>query len=97
MNRSRRLILGTVVLAFALSACGSSSKPSWSGTTTTSCGGGAKKFRGSITLAVYTLDGSAANAAVAKIVLEKQGMTVKTKDIDENAVWAALDSGTIDA
>ena len=24
-------------------------------------------------------------------------MTVKTKDIDENAVWAALDSGTIDA
>ncbi|MDQ1383002.1 MAG: glycine betaine/proline transport system substrate-binding protein, partial [Actinomycetota bacterium] len=97
MNRSRRLILGTVVLAFALSACGSSSKPGASGTTTTAGGGGAKKFSGSITLAVNPWDGSAANAAVAKIVLEKQGMTVKTKDIDENAVWAALDSGTIDA
>ncbi len=42
-------------------------------------------------------DGSAANAAVAKIILEKQGMTVKLTDIDENAVWPALDSGTIDA
>jgi glycine betaine/proline transport system substrate-binding protein len=99
MNRSRRLVLGTVVLAFALSACGSSSKPAASGTSTTTAAGGgaAKTFSGSITLAVNPWDGSAANAAVAKIVLEKQGMTVKTKDIDENAVWAALDSGTIDA
>jgi glycine betaine/proline transport system substrate-binding protein len=52
---------------------------------------------GTITLAVNPWDGSAANAAVAKAVLEKQGMTVKTKDIDENAVWAALDSDSIDA
>ena len=77
-----------------LAACGSSSKPS--GTNTTS-GSGAKKLSGSITLAVNPWDGSAANAAVAKIILEKQGMTVKLKDIDENAVWPALDSGTIDA
>jgi len=34
---------------------------------------------------------------VAKIVLEKQGMTVNLKDIDENAVWPALDSDSIDA
>jgi glycine betaine/proline transport system substrate-binding protein len=30
-------------------------------------------------------------------VLEKQGMTVKLTDIDENAVWPALDSDSIDA
>jgi len=42
-------------------------------------------------------DGSAANANVAKVVLEKQGMKVNLKDIDENAVWPALDSDSIDA
>src|SRR5439155_8513403 len=94
MNRSRRLVLCTVALALVLAACGSSSKPS-SGNTTT--GGGSKKFSGTITLAVNPWDGSAANAAVAKVILEKQGMTVKTRDIDENTVWAVLDSGSIDA
>jgi glycine betaine/proline transport system substrate-binding protein len=34
---------------------------------------------------------------VAKIILEKQGMTVKLTDIDENAAWPALDKGSIDA
>src|SRR5712675_3662082 len=94
MTRSRRLLGCTIVLALALTACGSSSNKGATGTTTA---GGAKKFTGSITLAVNPWDGSAANAAVAKVILEKQGMTVKTKDIDENAVWAALDSGSIDA
>ena len=99
MKRSRRLVVGTVVLAIALSACGSSSKSGSGNNTTTSGAGGSgtKTFSGSITLAVNPWDGSAANAAVAKIVLEKQGMKVNLKDIDENAVWAALDSDTIDA
>jgi glycine betaine/proline transport system substrate-binding protein len=97
MNRSRRLVLGTVVLALALSACSSSSKSGSSATTPTSAGGGSGKLSGTITLAVNPWDGSAANAAVAKAVLEKQGMTVNTKDIDENAAWPALDSGSIDA
>ena len=94
MNRSRRLVLCTVALALVLAACSSSSKPSSTNTTT---GGGAKKLSGTITLAVNPWDGSAANAAVAKVILEKQGMTVKLRDIDENAVWAALDSDSIDA
>ncbi|MDQ1467154.1 MAG: glycine betaine/proline transport system substrate-binding protein [Actinomycetota bacterium] len=93
MTRNRRLLGCTIVLALALAACGSSKAKS----TATTAGSGAKTYRGSITLAVNPWDGSAANAAVAKAILEKQGMTVKTKDIDENAVWAALDSGTIDA
>ena len=94
MKRSRRLLLGTLALTLVLAACGSSSKPSSTGDTN---GSGAKKLSGSITLAVNPWDGSAANANVAKIILEKQGMTVKLTDIDENAAWPALDSGSIDA
>ena len=94
MNRNKRLVIGTVVIALAAAACGSSSKGA---STTTSSVAGGKKFSGSITLAVNPWDGSAANAAVAKVILEKEGTTVKLKDIDENAVWAALDSDTIDA
>jgi glycine betaine/proline transport system substrate-binding protein len=77
-----------------LAACGSSDKPSSSNTTN---GSGAKTLSGSITLAVNPWDGSAANANVAKVILEKQGMTVKLTDIDENAAWPALDSDSIDA
>jgi len=93
MKRSRRLLLGTLALTLVLAACGSSSKPS--GTKTTNGSGG--KLSGSITLAVNQWDGSAANANVAKVILEKQGMTVKLTDIDENASWPALDSDSIDA
>jgi glycine betaine/proline transport system substrate-binding protein len=94
MKRSRRLLLGSLVLTLVLAACGSSSKPSTSGTTT---GGDGEKLSGSITLAVNPWDGSAANANVAKVILEKQGMTVKLTDIDENAAWPALDKDSIDA
>jgi glycine betaine/proline transport system substrate-binding protein len=97
MNRSRRLLLSTVVVALVLSACSSSSKTGTSTSTTTPSSSGALTYSGTITLAVNPWDGSAANAAVAKIVLEKQGVTVNLKDIDENAVWAALDSDSIDA
>lgn len=93
MKRSRRLLLGTIALTLVLAACGSSDKPS--STPLTSDGGG--KLSGSITLAVNPWDGHAADANVAKIILEKQGMTVKLTDIDENAVWPALDKGSIDA
>jgi glycine betaine/proline transport system substrate-binding protein len=99
MNRTKRPVLGIVVLVLALAAlaaCGSSSKKS-TGTTGTTAAGGAKSYSGTVTLAVNPWDGSAANAAVAKIILEKQGTKVNLKDIDENAVWPALDSDTIDA
>jgi glycine betaine/proline transport system substrate-binding protein len=95
MNRKRRVVIGTVVLALALAACSSSSKSGSPSTGTTP--GGSGKLSGTITLAVNPWDGSAANANVAKIVLEKQGMKVNLKDIDENAAWPALDSGSIDA
>src|SRR6476469_10229223 len=88
-----KLVAGSVVIALALAACGSSKK----GTSDTTGAGGSKSFSGTVTLAVNPWDGSAANAAVAKAILEKQGTTVKLTDIDENAVWPALDSDTIAA
>jgi glycine betaine/proline transport system substrate-binding protein len=94
MKRSRRILLGTIALTLVLAACGSSDKPS---STNTTSGSGGKKLSGSITLAVNPWDGHAADANVAKIILEKQGMTVKLTDIDENAAWPALDKGSIDA
>ena len=96
MNRKWRVVIGTAVLALALAACGSSDKEGAS-SDTTAAGGGAKDFSGTITLAVNPWDGSEANANVAKIVLEKQGMTVNLKKIDENGAWPALDSDSIDA
>jgi glycine betaine/proline transport system substrate-binding protein len=96
MIRGRRVLGLTIALALALAACGgdddddSASEPTGSDNEGT-------ELSGDLTLAVNPWDGSAANAAVAKIVLEEQGMTVELRDIDENAVWPALDSGTIDA
>ncbi len=83
MNRSKRLLLCAIALTLVLAACGSSSKS------------GSKS--NSITLAVNPWEGSEANATVAKLILEKQGIaTVNLKTIDENAAWPALDSDSID-
>ena len=48
-------------------------------------------------LAVNPWTGSAVNANVAKIVLEKMGTPVELVDIDENATWAGLDAADLDA
>ena len=97
MMRTKRGVIASVAIAMLVfAACGSSGG---SKTTDTSSGSKAdtSKYAGAVTIAVNPWDGSAANANVAKIVLEKQGVTVALKDIDENAVWAGLDSGSIDA
>ena len=97
MMRTRRgLIAGAAIAMLVFSACGSSSG-SKASPDTKAGSGGSGKYGGGVTIAVNPWDGSAANANVAKIVLEKQGVKVALKDIDENAVWAGLDSGSIDA
>ena len=48
-----------------------------------------------IKLAVNPWNGSAANVAVAKAVLESVGYTVERVDIDENAQWAAIATGDL--
>src|SRR4051794_4379655 len=94
MMRTKRGLVAAVAIAMVVfAACGSSGGSKSSGGTSSGSG----KYGGAVTIAVNPWDGSAANANVAKVVLEKQGVTVALKDIDENAVWAGLDSGSIDA
>ena len=51
-----------------------------------------------ITLAINPWNGSAVNVAVAAQLLEDElGYTVETVEIDENAQWAAINTGDIDA
>ena len=50
-----------------------------------------------IKLAVNPWTGSAVNANVAKVVLESKGTPVELVDLDENATWAGLDAGDLDA
>ena len=101
----RRWVPVVVMASLVLVACGSSKKQpvsSSSGTTAAQSNvtnaPPAPGSGGTVTLAINPWDGSAANANVAKIILEKQlGVTVKLVNIDENAVWPGLDSGQIDA
>jgi len=51
-----------------------------------------------VRLAVNPWPGSAANAHVAAVILERElGLDVTFVEIDENAQWAGLDDGSIDA
>jgi len=97
MNRTRRTV-GLVlagVLTLGAAACGSDSKQSSGNTGGTGSGGGSGA---GITLAVNPWTGSAVNANVAKVVLESKLNTATTLvDIDENATWPGMDSGSIDA
>ena len=61
------------------------------------CGGDDLGDVETIKLAVNPWDGSAANVAVAKAVLEGEGYTVETVEIDENAQWAAIAAGDLHA
>jgi glycine betaine/proline transport system substrate-binding protein len=95
MKGSKRWIVAvTAAAVLVLAACGSSGGSKSSGS---SSSGSGSKWGGAVTIAVNPWDGSSANAEVAKAILEKQGVNVTLKDIDENAVWAGLDSGSIDA
>jgi glycine betaine/proline transport system substrate-binding protein len=96
MRTKRGLIAGAAIAMLVFASCGSSSG-SKASPDTKAASGGSGKYGGAVTIAVNPWDGSAANANVAKVVLEQQGVTVALKDIDENAVWAGLDSGSIDA
>ena len=95
MNRTRRTV-GLVlagVLTLGAAACGSDDDDSSSGDT----GAGGTAGAG-ISLAVNPWTGSAVNANVAKVVLESKLNTATTLvDIDENATWPGLDSGSLDA
>jgi len=68
------------------------------GTGTTEGGAGADL--GSLTtikLVANTWEGSEANIAVAKAILEEVGYTVEVISLDENAMWPAMASGDVHA
>lgn len=99
------LVAVTGVAAVLLASC-SSDSPSTTAeseaaaveTTAASDAAAAGAPGSEITLAVNPWTGSAVNAQVAKVVLEsKLGTPVKLIELDENATWAGLDAGDIDA
>ncbi|CAN5699309.1 hypothetical protein BH18ACT2_BH18ACT2_09100 [soil metagenome] len=76
-------------------AAGASATTTASGSTS---GGAAPASGEGISIAVNPWTGSAANANVAKLVLESELDTpVELVDIDENATWPGLDAGDLDA
>ncbi len=83
----------SALLATACSNVSSSTSPGAGGSGTVPDNSGT-----TISFAINAWEGSAANVAVAKALLEqKLGYTVKTKNIDEYAQFPAIANGTLDA
>jgi glycine betaine/proline transport system substrate-binding protein len=99
-TKVRWLAVGAIATT-SIVACGSSAKTS---STTAKPAAGASATNapagkaGGITIAINPWGGSAANANIAKVVLEaKLGTPVTLVELDENASWVGLDKGDIDA
>lgn len=81
--RSVRTLAATALAGVVLAACG---------------GGDADDTAGTVSLAANPWPGSYANAHVAAEILSRElGLEVRIVEIDENAQWAGLDDGSIDA
>ena len=82
-GRTVRALATTVLAGLVLAACG---------------GGDVDETAGTVSLAANPWPGSYANAHVAAEVLARElGLEVRIVEIDENAQWAGLDDGSIDA
>ncbi len=99
-----RLVSLILVLGLVAAACGSDDSSS----DTTAAegdadasgdeGGGNRGDIDTIKLAVNPWNGSAANVAVAKALLEDElGYSVEITELDENAQWAAINTGDLHA
>ncbi len=101
-SRARRtstsLLTGAIALSLALvlAACASGAEDADSGDVDADAAGDVEA--GEVSLVANPWPGSYANAAVASIILENEmGADVTIVEIDENAQWAGLDDGTLDA
>jgi glycine betaine/proline transport system substrate-binding protein len=97
MKRTRRRAFFAIAIAATavLAAC---SNVSSSSTSSAGAGGVPDNSGTTVDLAVSPWVGSAANVAVAKLLLEqKLGYAVKTTQIDEYAQFPALSNGDLDA
>ncbi|MEN9505516.1 MAG: hypothetical protein RI958_1442 [Actinomycetota bacterium] len=93
-----RLLAATLAVAGLLAACGGDEESDGGSATAETSASGDAAAGGEIVLAVNPWTGSAVNANVAKVVIEREfGTTVKLTDIDENATWVGMDAGSIDA
>jgi glycine betaine/proline transport system substrate-binding protein len=100
MRRSRTTSLIVVAAALTLLAVACSDVSSTSAGSPSGSGGATVPDNSDVTLnlAISPWQGSAANVAVAQVLLEdKLGYTVKTTDIDEYAQFPALSTGDLDA
>lgn len=97
---ARRISALLVVLVLIAAACGddsSSDGDSASDDATSSAGGNRGEIE-TIKLAVNPWNGSAANVAVAAALLESElGYSVEITELDENAQWAAINTGDLHA
>jgi glycine betaine/proline transport system substrate-binding protein len=93
------LIVLAVVLALAVSACGSEKEETaGGGDTTATAGGGTAKKCGKVTINENAWAGSTANVYIAKVVLEKElGCKVDVTKIAEIPVFQAMADGKVDA
>ena len=100
MTKRRRWAFAALLVSLAMlaAACSDVKNTGSSGSASTS--GGAKPDCGTDTIkvAVNPWTGSAVNANVAKVIMEKElGCTVKLVEIDEFAQFPALSTGDLDA
>jgi glycine betaine/proline transport system substrate-binding protein len=100
MKHSRRWAFVALAAAFTLLAAACSDVSSSTGTGSSASGGGSVPDNSdtTVSIAVNAWVGSAANANVAKALLEdKLGYTVELTEIDEYAQFPALSTGDLDA
>lgn len=92
--RLRIKLIAFLALTIAAAACGGAD----TGASTTD--GGAEVDLGELTtikLVTNTWEGSEANIAVAKAILEDVGYTVEVVALDENAMWSSMAAGDVHA
>ena len=100
MKHSRRWAFVAIAAVLTLLAASCSDVNSGSDTGGTASGGAAVPDNSGVTvnIAVNAWVGSAANANIAKALLEdKLGYTVELTEVDEYAQWAPLSTGDLDA
>jgi glycine betaine/proline transport system substrate-binding protein len=99
MTRRRWLVASFALVAMFAAACSDVDDGGDGGGGETGGGGTAAQCTDeTVTIAVNPWTGSAANANVAKVVLEQEmGCTVELVEIEENAQFPAMSTGEIDA
>ena len=94
-----RLIAGVAIISLTLAACssggGASAAPSTGGDPSPAASAGSGE-KGTVNIAINPWVGAEANVAVAKVLLEQLGYTVKATSLAEEIAWPGFETGEID-